>query len=267
MKCITKKFMVMAIMATSVFLLAACRMGNDEKIPSEGPTHFMGTLTFGSGHRVWEVNPHAMKVSDVYRPFTGDREIIALVRVYDENNVSTGEEVEVGRGKIEGGILRLSVNEPGQEHLVGWAAMRNSNFYYWEDSTVSVPEVMGNEVIFRTSNNQRLIRETMSGTRDFLSQYVVRFIFVDRDVKISGTKSLIDGIIPGTGETTPTYFYTENILELRMERGWNTLHRRQTFYTDDRGDGRSGITMELRNPLDYKWVLYPEGFDGTGNTE
>jgi len=253
---------ILAVFTVSFF---SCDTGNNKNnLPRYGNSQFVGQLTFDSlsfgDQQVWEANLDSELLSRQYTLFTGDRQLIVFVRIYDENNENTGEELEVGRGKIEGGILHLSIAEPGQDYLFGWDAMRGSHFFYWEDSATNVPEIKGNEFMIRTTNNQRLTRELVTGSRGYVSQGLVRFLFVDSDCIISGVKSA-EGIIQGTGGMTSSYFYTESALNLHLERGWNMLHRTQTFYTDERGDGRSGITMELKNPLYYRWVLYPEDYD------
>jgi len=226
----------------------------------EGPTHFYGTLTFGSGGQMWSYYRAWTRPSEAYRLFTEDREVIVFVTIFDSNNISVGEE-EVGRGTIRGGILNFSVEELAEDMLFGWDALRKICFFYWEDAATDAGGIRGNQIMFRTTNNERLTLEIITGSRESLSQELVRFVYVDRPSIITGTAGSA-GILEGGGGMTPTYFYTENDLNIYLQSGWNTLYRKQTFYTDERGDGRSGITLLLKNPLTFKWILYPEGYDG-----
>jgi len=261
MKSIWNVFITVSLAALIVFLMAACDMGNSNggNEAKYGPTHFYGPLTFGSGSKIWEYNREWERISDLHKRFTGDRDLIVFVNIFDENNERIGEKT-VGTGRITRGILSFSVDEPGPELLFGWGAMKARNFFYWEDADVDAPGVRGNEFMFRTTANERLTLEIITGTIESLSQELVRFIYVDRACRITGSVSA-DGIIAGGGASTDTYFYTENILDVTLEKGWNTLYRRQTFYIDERGDGRSGITLLIKNPLNFKWVLYPQNYD------
>ena len=266
MKKICKVLGAAALAVLLVFPLASCDTGNNGGGEDKyGPTNFYGTLTFGSGQQMWEYNREWLRASDAYKLFTADRDVIVFVKVFDENNEITGEE-EVGRGTIRGGILNFEVEEPAAEVLFGWEALKSRNFFYWEDAEVDVAGVRGNEFMFRTTQNERLNLEIITGTRERISQELIRFIYVDRPSKITGSAGS-EGIIEGVGGQTSTYFYTENDLDLFLGRGWNTLYRRQSFYTDHRGDGRSGITLLIQNPLNFKWVLYPEAYDGVGRDE
>jgi len=266
MKSIVKMAAVFALAALIVFSMAACDMGNSGGSGSNyGPTHFTGTLTFGSGQQVWAYNREWVRISEVYQPFTEDREVIVFVRIFDENNEKIGEET-VGTGTITAGILNFSADEPDAELLFGWDAIKRIAFFYWNDVAIDAPGVRANELMFRTTQNERLTLEIISGTSTLISQELVRFIYVDRTVRVTGTKSA-DGIIDGGGGMTPSYFYTENDLDMVLERGWNTLYRKQTFYIGEAGDGRSGITLLIKNPLNFKWTLYPEGYDGEDRDE
>lgn len=266
MKSIRKTIVILILAALLVFSMAACDLmafdkGNDNaSVNQYGPTHFTGTLTFGSGQQIWQYNRESGQISDLYKSFTQDRDVIIFVNIFNSSNEIIGEEI-VGTGTITGGILHVSVVEPEARFLFGWDALKKINFFYWEDVAADTEEVRGNEFMFRTTRNERLNLEIITGTAAFLSQELVRFIYVDRSTRVTGRKSA-DGIIEGGGGMTSTFFYTENDLDMVLETGWNTLYRKQTFYTDARGDGRSGITLLLKNPLHFKWVLYPEGYDG-----
>ena len=268
MKRTCKALGAIALAALFAISSASCDMGNSGNSNNGiqyGHTNFYGTLTFGSGRQIWAYNRDWVRVSDVYRHFTEDRDVIVFVKTFDENNEPSGE-ATIGTGTITGGILNFSVQAPEAEFLFGWETLKNANFFYWEDVAVDAPEVRGNDFKFRTTRNERLNLELITGSRESISQEIIRFIYVDRPASVTGTVSA-DGIIEGGGGMTSTYFYTENDLDLFLERGWNTLYRKQTFYTDERGDGRSGITVLIKNPLHFKWVLYPENFDGEDRDE
>ena len=261
MKKICKVLGAIAPAVLLAFSMTSCDTGSsgDNGIKYH-PTNFYGTLTFGSGQQMWEYYPDWLRISEVYSPFTGDREVIIFVSIFDDNNQITGEK-EVGTGTIRGGILNFRLETPEAEVLFGWEALKSRNFFYWEDAAIDAEGVRGNEFKFRTTKNERLTLELITGSREKISQELIRFIYVDTPSRITGSAGS-EGIIEGVGKQTSTYFYTENDLDLFLGQGWNTLYRRQTFYTDQRGDGRSGITQLIQNPLNLKWVLYPEGYDG-----
>ena len=262
MKNTGKAFWAAALAVLLAFSMSSCDMGSSgsNNEIQYGPTIFYDVLTFGSGQQIWTYHPEWERVSEAYSLFTEDREVVVFVSIFDDYNQITGEE-EVGSGTIRGGILNFRVETPEAEVLFGWEALKSRNFFYWEDAAIDVEGVRGNEFKFRTTDNKRLNLELITGDRESVSQEIVRFIYVDRPSRITGSADS-EGIIAGAGGQTPSYFYTENDLDLFLGRGWNTLYRRQTFYTDERGDGRSGITLLIKNPLNFKWVLYPAGFDG-----
>ena len=253
------------LLAISVLSCDTGTGGNGSKESEYGPTNFYGSFTFGSGQQIWAYNREWTRVSDVYQRFTEDRDVIVFVSLFDEDNEKVGE-ATVGTGTITGGILNFSVEAPDAEFLFGWQVLKSFDFFYWKDVVIDAPGVMGNGFKFRTTRNERLNLELITGSRESISQEVVRFIYVDRPARVTGSASA-DGIIEGSGEMTSTYFYTENDLDVYLEKGWNTIYRKQTFYTGEKGDGRSGITVLVKNPLNFKWVLYPENYDGEDRDE
>ena len=268
MKNITKKFGIIALAALIAFAMAACDMGNGGN--NDGPTHFPDTLTAEallSSRQVWEYKKEWNRIRDMHILFDGDRDVDVFVRMYGDDSKLAGEK-NVGSGKIEGGILSFSIDIPDAEVLFGWDALRSSNFFYWEDAAVDPSGVKGNEFMFVTTpQNERLNLEKITGTRESLSQELVRFIYVDKNCTMTGTEGVKDGIIHGVGEQSDTYFETDHTLNLSLKEGWNTVYRRQTFRTGEDGNGKSLITMEIKNPLNLRWILYPAGYDGVSRPQ
>jgi len=268
-KNITKKFGIIALAALIAFAMAACDT-DDGGNNNDGPTQFPGTLIaedLQNSRQVWEYKREWTKISDAHILFDGNRDVNVFVRMYDVDSKLAGEK-NVGSGKIEGGILSFSIDIPDAEVLFGWDALRSSNFFYWEDAAVDPSGVKGNEFMFVTTpQNERLNLEIITGTRELLSQELVRFIYVDKNCTMTGTKGVEGGIIPGGGAQTPTFFETDHTLNLSLEKGWNTVYRRQTFRTGEAVDGKSLITMEIKNPLDHRWILYPAGYDGVSRPQ
>jgi len=268
-KNITKKFGIIAMAALIAFAMAACDTDNGGN-NNDGPTHFPGTLIaedLQNSRQVWEYKREWTKISDAHISFDGNRDVNVFVRMYDADSKLLGEK-NVGSGKIEDGILSFSITIPKTEDLIGWDALKSKNFFYWEDAAVVPPGVKGNEFMFVTTpQNERLNLEIITGTREELSQELVRFIYVDKNCKMTGTKGVEGGFIPGVGAQTPTFFETDHALNLSLKEGWNTVYRRQTFRTGEDGDGKSLITMEIKNPLNLRWILYPAGYDGVSRPQ
>ena len=267
MKNITKKLGIIALAALIAFAMAACDTDNGDN--KNGPTYFNGTLTaedLQNSQQVWQYKSEFTKISDAHILFDGNRDVDVFVRTYDVDSKLLVEK-DVGSGRIEGGILSFSIDVPGAEDLIGWDALKSRNFFYWEDAAVDPPEVKGNEFMFVTTENERLNLEIITGTKEELSQELVRFIYVDKNCTMTGTEGVKDGIIHGVGEQSDTYFETDHTLNLSLKEGWNTVYRRQTFRTGEDGNGKSLITMEIKNPLNLRWILYPAGYDGVSRPQ
>ena len=251
MKNITKMFSIFILIAVIILVLAACKTEADDN--KDGPTHYANTLTI-SGQQVWGINFQASSPRDQYYKFTEDRDINVFIRFYDENSIETGKENTsvtsdkvVGSGKIEKGILSFNVGKPEPEDLQNWNVLKSREFFFWHDAVVDVPEVNGTQYMLITTGGNRLNKETIVGTRTSISQEIVRFIYVDRDCKITGTSG--NGKF---GSQNPAFYITNNKLDLSLKKGWNTVWRKET-YENITGDAQ--ISMEIKNP-DHKWAIY-----------
>ena len=230
MKNITKKFGIIAMAALIAFAMAACDT-DDGGNNNDGPTQFPGTLIaedLQNSRQVWEYKREWTKISDAHILFDGNRDVNVFVRMYDADSKFLVEK-DVGSGKIEDGILSFSIAIPKTEDLNGWDALKSSNFYYWEDAAVVPPGVKGNEFMFVTTpQNERLNLERITGTRESLSQELVRFIYVDKNCTMTGTKGVEGGIIPGGGSADTYFFrdgsYPEPVFKKGLEHSVSTAN-------------------------------------------
>lgn len=201
----------------------------------DGRIHYEGPLAF-NGQQVWEQNKNTTRISNAYFAFKEDRDINVVV--YSPVDYSA---IQVGSGKISQGILNVSVNELAPETLLSWDDLKKI-FFYWDDVQIDNPLAMGNFIMFISSNNERLNRERLLGTDVSLGQEIVFFIYVDSDCRITGSYG------DGTGDG---YYYTTSNLDLYLEKGWNTVCRKEVYGQS----GKAAISMEVKNP-ESKWVIY-----------
>jgi len=90
------------------------------------------------------------------------------------------------------------------------------------------------------------------GTAVTASVIVFLYIYISGNCQITGN--------PGGGKTGDDHFsYTDNPLNLSLQKGWNTVCRKKTYTADSNNEeyGYEKETMEIKNPNDFKWVLYP----------
>jgi hypothetical protein len=226
MKTVTKMFVIIALTAVIVFSITTCI--NQQK-PVES-SYVGGTLKV-THEQVWE-RTNDPEISKAYEKstITGDISIVTLA------------EDEIGTGDIQNGFLNFSVGNPGTENLSTWDVLKEE-FYEWKNVTIDAPDTVGNVITLITDTGKMLGRERLYGTDTKLGLESIIYVYVNKDCKITGEYN--DVSING--------YYTATILDLSFKRGWNLLCRREFFDID----GRNAVTMEIKQPVDFRWVILP----------
>jgi hypothetical protein len=239
MKIIVTIFKVTTLAAVILFSMAVCDTGGDDD--DNGPTHYDVPFQI-SNEQVWE-GTSSNKISELYKKFEGDRGI--NVCVYEPaGDGKYGPEKKMGQGKIENGLLNCDVPELDAGGLMEWNDFKFV-FSSWADLDCAPETTKGTYLRLVTSEDEWLNLEEMSGSFDSLWLESIWFIYIDRDCKITGTPG--EGIRPGDA-----FYETDENLELVLERGWNTLCRKQ-FLRGDRGIETDSI--KIKNPADFKWTI------------
>jgi uncharacterized protein YcfL len=241
MKNILKILGAIVFAALIVFLMATCETGNnDNDTDINGPTHYSGAFKINK-EQVWQ-GTESNKLSEVYEKFDGDLEISVNVYWPDDKGKYVPSKV-LGSGIIEKGLLTCDIPEPESEYLMEWTDFK-FEFSQWNNIDC-VPKVKGTYLRLVTSNNEWLNREKMSGSNDSLWLESILYIYVDMDCKITGTPG--EGIRPGDA-----FYETPENLYLTLNKGWNTVCRKQLLVGDH---GIETDSVKIKNPNDFKWAL------------
>ena len=244
MKNLTKLVNIFFPIAAIVIIVSACSLEANKEIRGDGPTHISGTLTM-SNLQVWEQNKTAVKLSDAYFPFTNGTEIqvYSLIFLPDSGNYVPQF---LDEGKIRNGKLSIAVPELEDPLLMDWDDLNPLCFPEWsviDPPSIEPSNTKGNMVYFGSPEGM-LNREGLVGTPYSIGMESIIFFYVNKDCKI--TLGSGDGIYDGNQISV----YDQQPLYLK--EGWNTICKRESFGKS----GNSIIAMTIKNPNDFKWVIY-----------
>ena len=239
MKSISKSIGIAVLTAAIVLSMVSCDSGTGSpgvNGKATNSTHFVSSIEIES-QQVWEQNKSAVKISEAYKTFGGNRSI--TITIFSPVDFSG---IQIGSGYIKNGIMTFSVNEPEPENLFAWNDFKRI-FSCWNDVAVDTPHIRGNFIMFSTPEGERLNRERILGINSSLGQETILFLYVDNDCHITGSY--------GDGQLENRYYYTENTLALLLKKGWNTICHKESYGQS----GKAAISMEIKNPSGFKWVL------------
>jgi len=143
-----------------------------------------------------------------------------------------------GSGSISEGRLSFSIGEPDAAALESISSLplfRNAGDI-WNDLAFSDPNV-GAAYLSLDTPEGILRRAFILETETDLMREYVDWVFVERDVTVTGSGMAGDG-------------YAVPALNLRLRRGWNTIHHRM-----DIGERGIGGQMSLGDPRHINWAL------------
>jgi len=266
MKTVMKYFILVGLI---LIIAAACSLGDKDDKNNDGPTNFPTKLTI-SNQQVWAPNNNTGKLSQLFLKFTGSiADVIATVAVplTDENGVLDLSEgyvqfvpIDIAGGSITNGSLSIEIPELDDDQLYS----NGDDFLYylfnnwWVDEDgdgiaetieISDSDVKGNLLSITAKINIEsvdyqygLIQMGFYGTVNSLTGGDIYHFYVDRPCTITA-KKIVDSI----------GYNSLDAFKIELKKGWNTVLRKDT-YTDE---GYYNMTLEVKNPLDYKWVLMP----------
>jgi len=240
MKIIGKILGTSVLAALILFPMTTCALLDLGQDDDDDATHYTGALKINE-QQVWE-GTESNKLDEVYEKFEGERDISVNVYWLDGNGKYNPTKV-LGAGKIEKGLLSCEVPEPEADNLMEWDNFRFV-FLGWKNIDC-VPKVNGTYLRLVTSNNEWLNREAMSGSSDSVWLESIWFIYVDNDCHITGTPS--EGFRPGD-----VFYKTPENLDLALEKGWNTICRKQLLRADI---GIEADLMKIKNPNNFRWAI------------
>jgi len=252
---IVRKIGAAAPAAVIVLLMAACRdTGDNGKNGNinNGPTHYSGILRMGG--QVWAQNRETNQINDMtYLKYTGEDRAIHVFPAFSYN--PEGEIIQsreqAGSGSIKNGFLNFTVDELAEEKLINSDNLKEI-FKEWDNVRIEPSTVKGNIIYPETIDGGRLNREGLAGTRSSISMGRVLYIYISGDCQITGS--------PGGRKTGDDHFsYTDSPLNLSLQKGWNTVCRKRTYTAENNNEeyGYEKETIEIKNPNDFKWALYP----------
>jgi len=231
MKTVAKMFGIIALAAVIVLSMTTC---GDSQKSGEESSYVIGTLKI-TNEQVYKRTGNNT-ISEAYEEFTGTYHL----------KIVTINETEVGTGEIVDGSLTFGISSPGIENLIGWDELKDL-FSNWKDLTASNLTVKGNMITLITSSDEetdkKVLREKLYGTVTKSGLEKVMYIYVNKSCNIKGDYN--------TGSDNGNNWHTPTILDLPLKEGWNLVCRRD--YTDN--EGKNAITMELRQPIGFKWVI------------
>ena len=252
MRSIIKKISAAAPATAIVFLMAVCCDVSDSgNSGNSGPTHYADTLRMG-GH-VWARNGETNRINDMtYIKYTGGDKAVYVFAAFSCNSEGeiTESREQAGSGTIKNGFLNFTVNELAEEKLIDSDNLKEL-FREWNNVQIAPSTAKGNIIYPETSDGARLNREGLTGTRSSISLESILYIYINGDCQINGS--------PGGKKTWDDHFsFTDSSLNLSLKKGWNTLCRKQTYTADNNNEeyGYEKETIEIKNPNDFKWVLY-----------
>jgi hypothetical protein len=243
------KMRTAAMAGAIIFLLAVCSDTVDSG--NNGPTHYTGALSMSG--QMWVQNGETNRINDkTYLKYTGGNKEISVFPAFSSNpegKIVQSEE-QAGSGAIKKGVLSFSVDELAEGMLIDSDNLREL-FREWNNVEITPSTVKGNIIYSETADGYRLNREGLTGTRSSISLESVLYIYISGDCQITGS--------PGGEKTWDDHFsYTGSSLDLSLKKGWNTVCRKQTYTADSNNEeyGYEKETIEIKNPNEFKWVLY-----------
>jgi hypothetical protein len=205
-----------------------------------------------SGH-MWVQNSETNRINDMtYLKYTGEDKAIYVFPAFSynpEGKIIQSQE-PAGSGTIKNGFLSFTVDELAEGKLINSDNLKEL-FKEWDNVQIAPTTVKGNIIYPVTTDGGCLNREGLTGTRSSISLESILYIYISEDCQITGDS--------GGGKTEDGHFsYTDSPLNLSLKRGWNTVCRKQTYTGDSNNEeyGYEKETIEIKNPNDFKWVLY-----------
>jgi hypothetical protein len=241
-----------AVIMTALILLSMTACGdivgsnNDNVNDNNEPTHYSGSLSI-SGQQVWVQNRASNRINDLtYLKYTGGDKKIYVFPAYlygpDGNIIRSLE--PAGSGVIKNGFLSFKADGLPEEKLIKADHLKKL-FGEWDNVKIEPLDTMGNIIYPVTTDAELLNREGLTGTHSSISLESILFIYVNKDCRVTGS--------PGYEKIWDDHFsYTDSDLYFSLKKGWNTVCRKQTYS----GDGYEKETIEIKNPKDFKWVIY-----------
>jgi len=261
MKNFNKKYWSLFLSMLILIGIAGC----DPDIEDADESGYLGNLFFVEDQQVWSPNYETGKLSNIFKIFQDDRniEVCVFMPQYDEdgktiiddrgNNVISKEVIDFG--SIKDGILEFEVIGLEDELLLKTG---EDLLYYvfrewWVDKNkdgiaetikISPESARGNIITILTDNDspEGLIKEGFSGSKTSLCAEYIYFIYADRNCTITAEQG--QDII---GYTTFDAF------NINLRKGWNAICKKETYRTT----GYSTISIELKYPSDFRWILLP----------
>jgi len=238
--------------AAIIFLMAAgCDAVDNGNSGNNGPTHYTDTLRMGG--QVWEQNGETNRINDMtYIKYTGGDDAIYVFTAFSYNPEGkiTESREQAGSGTLKNGFLNFTVDELAEEKLINSDSLKEL-FREWDNVQIAPSTVKGNIIYPETTDGRRLNREGLTGTRSSISLESILYIYISGDCLITGS--------PGGKKTLDDHFsFTDSSLDLPLKSGWNTVCRKQTYTADSKTEeyGYERETIGIKNPNDFKWVLY-----------
>jgi len=261
MKNVNKKFWSLFLSMLILIGIAACDPDSEDADESG----YLGNFLIIESQQVWSPNYETGKLSNICKIFNDDRdvEVCVLMPQYDDNgeniidargnNVIIKEVID--SGSIKNGILNFEVNELGDNFLLKTG--EDLLFYvfreWWVDDnkdgkaeTISIsPEAArGNIITILTdsASPEGLIKEGFSGSKTSLCAEYIYFVYVDRNCTITAEQ----------GQDAIGYT-TFNGFNINLRKGWNAICKKETYRTT----GYANISIEIKYPDDFRWILLP----------
>jgi hypothetical protein len=256
MQTIAKIAGITALAAVVIFSMTTC--SNDPDDDNNGPTHYTGTLKMSG--QVWLQNKETNRINDMtYLKYTGeDKEInIFPAFSYDSDGNLTRSMEPAGSGTITNRVLSFTVDELTDDNLIQANDLKRL-FREWDDVQITPSTAKGNIIYPETTDGKLFNREGLTGTKTSISLESILYIYVNMNCTITGN--------PGNRKDWPSssddgYFsYTDSNLNVSLQKGWSTVCRKQTYTGNsaEEGYGYEKETIEMKNPNDFKWVLYTQ---------
>ena len=250
-----KMQMIFVLAAAVMFQLTGCIQEAEEE-DKEGPTNYKETITVKS-QQVWIRDIDDLSPNTAYHRFTGNRDMIVLIRVYNSSDASGLGWKQIDTGAIADGKLSFGIGMPEAGDLMDINDLRTRNLRFWKDVNFSVQGAKYTYFEVDSSVGDRLTRERLVGGKSTLSQEIIQFIYVDADCKITGNP---DEFIDAT--VHPTIWHAEGDLNLSLKAGWNTIFRTETYSDSDDPAiaGKAVVKMRMKNPDNLKWTIYDPSY-------
>jgi hypothetical protein len=236
MKNFIKMFGIIAIVG---LLFAAC--GGDDKDLVSG----LGGIS-GNNQKVFLMGENAQGAPRL-TDFTGNIPAEQFVTVpYLTRSVANGN-------------LTFTLSVPGDGLLASISTIKPQldefyNAVTFSDSSARIIEVSGFSLLDgRTLRRGNVVFSgtwpTIAGpTSGTLTQEFLRYIYVDKDVTISGTGK------SGTLGGTP---FTSSSINLSLKKGWNIVNDRAVYTITGLSTATLAISHTMSNPASHRWILFP----------